>query len=590
MSRMIWMVRLVLPVAGLLFATGSLAAEDTEEADMLSGTAAIGGSVSHVEGWIGRAAEYGLVREPLESQLDLMVNGRSGFDFMEVRLDHLNEADQSARAYFRSGPWVRAEFDHQLYQRWLDHDRLQNVQFREWVGFDSTGADRGGGKMVTHEDTDPFGRYGFEHSETKSRVDLLVPLPEDTPAVLKMHAALRDQRRIGSRQGLGVDHCANCHVRSHAVAVDELTRDARVGLDGTFPGVAVGYEATIRDFNNLAAAPTNRYMEARHPANGGSAAEFGSRLIYDNEELEFSQTPDSEKIGHALRASADLPHNQSVRGSMAFASMENQVTGLELKSNSSSLGWYAPITKRARVSVNVTRRSIENDPTDIDLPLYRDGRAGGGQDFDWTRLSAYNREEWIGQARAAYALRPGQNLRMDWRMHTTDRDHVELDPDGSDTRTTKNRLRAAWSGRIRGSTRSRVEVEYEKTSLPFVNVGGLCEEEIGGTVESIPGQPNDWIYYFQRERYGTGGNLPTQAVRARAQLNGSVGSRFFGSGYVSVASEKNDDLNAYDFERSVLSPGVSFVLVPSQHAALNGGMAYSRIESNAKICATVMDG
>ena len=76
----------------------------------------------------------------------------------------------------------------------------------------------------------------------------------------------------------------------------------------------------------------------------------------------------------------------------------------------------------------------------------------------------------------------------------------------------------------------------------------------------------------------------------KANLNRRFGSRVSGSLYVNFADEKNDDLNLYDFERTVLSSGLSAYVTPGNWGILTGGVAYSRIESNAKFCATVMDG
>ncbi|MBZ0270280.1 hypothetical protein K8I85_19175 [bacterium] len=575
---------IVAPLAGILLVTAASAAAD-DGSEAVEGTVSVGGHASDLEGTVGKAGEFGLYRESIESDLRLDLLGRSGTRNLELRLDVENEIDRNA--FLRvHGPQLDVRFDHQSFRHWLDHDRLENVEFREALAGGAPG-----GKMATHEDLDPDGVYGIDYTDTRSHLAAQLPVPEGTDLAARFVADFRDMRRQGTKQSLGVDHCSNCHVRSHAGRVDERTRDLALGLEGEREGFAFSYRFAARDFDNLAAAGTNRYMQARHPGNGGSEDEFASRTIYENEELTFGQVPDVEKRGHTVRASADLPRSQSVRGTFSMSTVENQVTGLDLQANAAALSWFAPLSKRTRVTAGVVRRELENDPYDVDLPLWRDGRAGGGQDFDWVRESAYDRVEWIGTARLAHTLRPGQNVRLDYRFHSTDRDNVLLDPDSDKTRTTRNRLKASWSGSLARKARSRVEVTYEMTDLPFVAVGGLCEPALSDSVMPIDdSQPSDWIYYFQRERYGTGGNLPTKALRGRVQFDGSVGPKLHASAYVSASDEKNDDLNLYDFERSVLSPGVSLLFVPTEAAIFTGGAAYSRIESNAKLCATVMDG
>lgn len=568
-------------IAGLLLAaTGAAAAETIE------GTVSVGGHASDYEGWFGKAGEFGLYRETIESDLRLDLLGRSGPTDLDLMLRVENEIDRDASVRVRDGSRFEMRFDHRSFRHWLDHDRLENVQFREVVAGGAPG-----GKMTTHEDLDPNGVYSVDYTDTRSKVVAHLPVPESADFAARIVADFRDQRRHGMEQALGVDHCSNCHVRSQAQLVDERTRDLGIGLEGERESFALSYRFAARDFDNRAAAGTNRYMQARHPVSGASAEEFASRVIYQDDTLAFSQVPDVEKRSHSVRASADLPRSQSVRGSFSLTSVENQVTGVTLAANAASLSWFAPLAKRTRVTAGVVRRQLENDPYDVDLPLWRDGRTGGGQDFDWTRESAYDRTEWIGTARLAHTIRPGQNVRLDYRLHTIDRDNVLLDPDSDKSRTTQNRLKASWNGTLSRAARSRVELTYETTDLPFVSVGGLCEAAQGDTLTPVGGsQPSNWVYYFQRERFGTGGNRPTQALRGRAQLDGSLGSRLHGSAYVSVSDEQNDDLNVYDFERSVVSPGASLLFAPTPAAVFTGGATYSRIRSNAKICATVMDG
>jgi len=81
---------------------------------------------------------------------------------------------------------------------------------------------------------------------------------------------------------------------------------------------------------------------------------------------------------------------------------------------------------------------------------------------------------------------------------------------------------------------------------------------------------------------GTGGNLPTSAVRANAHLTYGFSPKLSATGYVNVTSEKNDDLNLYDFERDVLTPGISLLAMPDEMFVLTGGASYSRVKSNAK--------
>ena len=489
---------------------------------------------------------------------------------------------------FEAGPYVNAAFDHRSFIHRLDHDLLRNLNWRELTGEPGTQNLVEGHKMLTHSDADLGRQYGIRYVATKEKVDVALPF---LPGA-KLSADYRNQMRSGSRQTLGVDHCASCHVGSQSKRVDDETRDLNLRLAGQYSRLKVSYRFSARDYRNHAATPTYPYIVARHPATGGAVEEFESRMIFDGADgpLEIDKTPDVKKRGHTVRATVDLPKGQTVRGTASYSRTTNQNTDLQLTGNTESLAWFAPLARKVRATASITRRSLQNDPYFVDIPAWREGRPGGGQDFDFDRLSAYDRTEYVGTASVTYLAMPGQRVRLDHRVQVTDRDHVVLDPDDpSATQTVRNRIRASWNGRLCRGFRSRASVEYEITHLPFVSVNGLCEKAIS-EADSLPGQPNHWFYYFQRSRYGTGATLPTKALRAKAHLSHRLGTKASATVYLNFASEKNDDLNLYEFDRTVVNTGLSAYVIPSQRLVVSGGVSYSKIESNADFCVPVMDG
>ncbi|MCA9755681.1 MAG: hypothetical protein KDA27_07765 [Candidatus Eisenbacteria bacterium] len=575
-------------LCGFALASSGLAwAGEEPEGSQLEGTVRLGSHVSAVHDLLGRVREYDQGREELQPDLMLELFGYSGWSRMAFEVDYDDEDVLQLGADVEVGKYVDAEFDHRSLIHHLDHDRLGNLTWREFVGVGDQGQDLPGGKMVTHDDTDPYGKYSVRYSDTRQSVEVAIPhLPGTT-----LKGTYRDQIRSGTRQTTGVDHCSNCHVRSHGAIVEEQTRDVGFLLATVRDRVAVSYEFGARDFANKAEATRNRFQQARHPVNGGSAEEFASRLNYDDATLVVSDAPDVEKRSHTVRASVDLPKSQSARGAFSYSKTTNLDANLELTANAAALGWAAPLNEKVRVTASFSRRQLENDPVDIDLKNWREGRAGGGQDFDYTRESVYDRVEMTGTAKLRYALRPGHSLGLEYRFRSIDRDNLELDPDDpTKTQTVHNRIRGTWNGRLSAGMRSRASVEYEMTSLPFVNVDGICEEGIGETIDPMEGQPNDWIYYFQRERYGTGANAPTKSFRLRANLSRTLGPKASGSVYVNAASEKNDDLNLFDFERTTYTAGFSAYAMPNEKMVFAGGGSIGKTSSSAVFCATVMDG
>jgi hypothetical protein len=578
----------ILTIALLAITPAAVVRGQTPASDV-EGTATVGAHVSDVDGTVEKVREYDLGREELQPELWLDLGGYSGDNRYDVLLHYYDEKTFGTSARIEPGPHVDTRLEHRSFVHWFGHDRLENLQWREAV-LNTSGELVPGGKMVTHEDTDPLGRYGIRRSET--RHDLAIQLPFLPGTRVETH--YRDQMRVGHAQVLSVEHCSNCHIRSRGQALNEQIRDLTARVSTELEPVWMSYAFYTRDYDNDSQRVTNDYMVARHPVNGGSGDEFQSRLIYDGEELEIARKPDVEKMGHTVEARVDLPAAQSLEGSFRYAKTENARTGNAIRSNAANVAWFAPLSKRLRMSASVLRREIETDDVPIDLAPWRDGRPGGGQDFDTVRRSAYDREEYLATVNANYAFRPGHSLRFGYRFRSTDRSNFELDPDdASETTTVQNRVTAAWYGRLAKSARSRVAFTYEMTDHPFVNVRGICEMAQGDTLTPIGGpgtQPNDWIYYFQRQRYGTGTNQPAASLRLNANLSYAFGSKVSVNGFLNVTDDSNDDLNVYEYELTSVNPGLQLFWMPDPRAVVTLGGSMSVIESNAKMCATVMDG
>ena len=160
------------------------------------------------------------------------------------------------------------------------------------------------------------------------------------------------------------------------------------------------------------------------------------------------------------------------------------------------------------------------------------------------------------------------------------------DPDG--TKAIQNRIKAAVNSRAIKNLKVRATVEYEMTDLPFANVGGLCEPALGDTISPIGDAPS--IYYFQRPRTGNGSNRPSGAIRGNLNVSYRFSPRFSFTGYFGLADEENTELVSYEWEKTALTPGAMAYFIPTDKVTLSGGVSYSKIESNAKICVPVMDG
>jgi hypothetical protein len=134
----------------------------------------------------------------------------------------------------------------------------------------------------------------------------------------------------------------------------------------------------------------------------------------------------------------------------------------------------------------------------------------------------------------------------------------------------------------------RLAYTYTKIDKPFMNPTAMCEEGLHGTDHTLAG--NGVVYYFQRQRYGNGANQPGESHRIASRASYQLTSRTSVSGYVTYASERNDELNVYEFERTVWNPGVNVWTAPTDKFMLTFGYAANRIESNAHLCPPLFDG
>ena len=127
--------------------------------------------------------------------------------------------------------------------------------------------------------------------------------------------------------------------------------------------------------------------------------------------------------------------------------------------------------------------------------------------------------------------------------------------------------------------------------LPYMNPTAMCEESLEGVnslhvTDSVAGR----LYYFQRERYGNGTNQPTQSLWFNGKASYQLTPRVSVNGFLAYATEKNDDMNVYEFDRDVLTPGLNLWTAPHDKVLFTLGWTYNKVESNANLCIPVFDG
>ncbi len=393
---------------------------------------------------------------------------------------------------------VSASFDYQSFIHHLDHDQLTNLQAREGLPDDGVG-----GKQVYHHDMDPMGRYWLDYSKMSGELAYdLTGIPNG-----KLYVRYSDQHKSGWKQTLTIDHCATCHVESNRREVDEQTRMFAVGTEGTMRNLTFNYEFEAQDFTDFT-DPNTRTWTSR------PASDPRRHLARDR--------PD-EQLRRRVRLAAQLPRRDpALRGGAHDGEAEPPVraeAGREQGEPREGLLQPQPRRQRGQQPVVRLRRlcgrlggasqqedapdrpslmyEVKADDAYVDLLNFRmmpngtDTRPGGGQDFDWTRISAANREVLQTDLAFRYKLGKGSNLNLDWRHKVVDRSAMNQTQtsyyytDAGDVmvpseavayETTTDRFRASWMKRFSRRGNARVQYSYTTVDQPFMNMYGICEE------------------------------------------------------------------------------------------------------------------
>lgn len=593
-----------LAMLGLLACAATAAAE--EGAPVVTGESWIGAHYLDANGFFDKVGEYHSDANEGEFQ------AHGFFELHGATDDNLFDLfgfyrDQDTKAFgldMRSDGRVRTSFEYQSFLHHLDHDLLLNLQAREDVPGDNLG-----GKQVYHHDMDPLGRYFLEYRKLEAGLTYDLTSVENG----KLYVRYRDQHKSGWKQALTLDHCATCHVESNTRQIDEQTRTVVAGAEGTLGGVTLNYEFQAQDFTDFTEANERKWTRAQHPVNGGTwpatdpttnhTVEFGSRLQFHDVTLPYQAGPSTEKRTHELGAKVRIDERNLAKASYSRARTEN--TGSELSSDfdAYAAGWVARPNAKTRITARGLIYEVKADDAYVDLLPYRLNRPGGDQDFDWTRISAANREVLQADLALRYKLAKGSNLGLSWRHKEVDRPAMNqtqttyanvngvavADPSHAISQeTTTDRLRATLSKRFGRQGNARLTYTYTQVDRPFMNVNGICEEGLHGEDPRLP--ENGVAYYFQRDRVGNATALPNASHRVAFRGSWRFSPRVALNGFFNVADEKNDELNSYEFERTMVSPGANLWVAPDDKLMLTLGYSFNSVESNAKICPPLFGG
>ena len=344
-----------------------------------------------------------------------------------------------------------------------------------------------------------------------------------------------------------------------------------------------------------------------HPVYG-TTLDFPSRLNFQDVTMPYANATDNDKTSHNLAVKVDLPQGQMLKAAYTNTNRSSKWTGIENQFDAYAVGAAHRWNRNQRTTVKALFYETQVDDWFVDQANFRAGDAAyGNLDFDWTRISAANRKVFQVDLKHSWRLGKGRHLKGSIRSQTIDRDAMAqsqtsylFDEDGTahlvastpfENKTTILRLKGRYDHRLgrKGSFNAGFTGTF--VDKPFMNPTAQCEESVQGVNSShTDGTAEGRLYYFQRQRYGMGSNQPSESWRLNGKASYQLMPRLSVNGFLTYTMEKNDELNLYQFDRDVITPGVNLWTAPTDKLLLTLGWSYNHVESDASLCPPIFDG
>jgi hypothetical protein len=573
-----------------------------EGAAFISGSSTVGFHYYDEAGFFGKVGEFTGTNSSDGYQADATfdMNGGTDHALFEMNGQYMDQDTKSFGFSTNANGRVSASFNYQSFLHRLDHDLLTNMQAKE-----ANGEGGPAGKQVYYTDHDPNGQYSINYEKIEAHAAYNI----DTFENGKMYVNYTDQNKHGWKQSMTLDHCTFCHVEGQGTEVNNQTRTWDFGLEGAMGKLSFSYNLGAVDYTDRSSANTHVYDRAMHPTRGDTYessnynVEFGSRLAYQEEPMPFDQGTTTEKRSHALKLNFDVNEKNVLKSAFTSTRNENMGTSVVGTMDAWAAGWVAKPNKKTRLTARVLKYDVKVDDYFVDMDIYREGRPGGDQDFDWTRVSAANREVLQTDMALRYRLAKGSLLSFDWRHKVIDRAAMnqtqttyfaageEIIGVGSEAQpweTTTDRFRAAYRKRLGNKGNARMTYTFTNVSKQYMNILGICEDEMRGESYTLPGNGN--VYYFQRLRTGNATSMPNKSHKLALRSSYQLSPRMSLNGYLNFADEKNDEMNTYEFTRTVFSPGATLWMAPTDKMMVTMGYSFNSVESNASMCIPLFGG
>jgi len=546
----------------------------------------IGGHLIDTSDYHKKVGEYRSFRDGLWPEFGLTYKSASPNSMFFFRGHYFDRDEMFGLVSTKVGDVFTGKFRYNLFQRQTGQDLLENIEAREFLPT----VPKGGGKILSHEITDPDADYNYNRKEILSEFSALLSREKNLRLTVAHRAILKE----GAEQLIASNHCFSCHLTSKSAKVEDRTHDFQTGLDAKAGGLDVGYKFGYRHYESTAPTPMVDYDEAKHPVLGTSGSEFSSRLNYDGTSIPVDAKPKTEKTTHKARIRGAAGKGRFA-SSFALSKATNKLTDLSAKSWAGVFNYAVPISPKTRLVARASATGVTADDPFVDVNTHREGKPNAA-DFDFTRYSSLDRTTANFTAEVFHRLNPKTTLSFLAGYDRVARKDYPVMGDGATSSTFIGQARVRYRMGMKHST--SFKYRFEKTSDPFVSGRGLFEasgDALGPIHYGYDATTGDslWGYfYYMREdlRYQTITTEPTDYHEVNLSSTFRPSAKTSLNLKVKGIFDKNGDLDSLDVKHSKLNGNLSFTFMPDLKWTLSGGISYRMEKSRGPVTVALFDG
>jgi len=573
---------IIVGVGLLLLLAGSAAGTDTEDITN-EYYLWIGGHLIDTTDYHKKVGEYRSFEEDLWPEFGFSYKSTTPNSMYFLKGHYFDKDNLSGLVSTTVSDFFKGRFQYRSLTRHTGQDLLENAEAREWLSGSP------GGKMLTHEITDPDADYKYNRKEILSEVSTLLSRKNNVRLMASHRAILKS----GTEQAIVSTHCFSCHLTSQTAKLEERTHDLQAGLDAEVGKLDVGYKFGYRLYESTAPTPVGYVDEAKHPVSGLKAAEFGSRLNYDNVTIPLDAKPKTQKMTHKVRVKGDAGKGKFA-SAVSYSRTVNKINDLASKGWAGTFNYAVPISPRTRLVARLSATGVSTDDPFVDVNTHREGKPSAAS-FDFTRYSSLDRTTADISAEVFHRLNPRTTLSFLAGYNRVARKDYPVVDDGITSNILIGQAKLRYRKGMKYST--SFKYRFEKTSDPFVSGRGLFEAH-GSALDPIhygynPAGDSLWGYfYYLREelRYQAITTEPTDNHEVQLTATYRASSKTSLNLKIDGMTDKNGDLDSLDVKHHKANANLSLTFIPDPKWTFSGGFNYQMEKSRGPVTVALFDG